>query len=48
MPIVYGMAYLDFFFAQRDLLDKFRTRRLVGLWVAFIGLFQDRLILRTA
>jgi hypothetical protein len=38
-------AYLDFFLAERNLLNKFQTRCLVRLWVAFICLFQDRLIL---
>jgi len=37
-------AYLDFFLAERNLLNKFQTRCLVRLRVAFICLFQDRLI----
>jgi hypothetical protein len=38
-------AYLNFFLAEGDLPDKLQTRCLVGLRVAFICLFQDRLIL---
>ena len=40
-------AYLDFLLSKGNLLNKFLTRRLIGLWVAFICLFQDRLILST-
>lgn len=38
-------SYLNFFLAEGDLPDKLQTRCLVGLWIAFICLFQDRLIL---
>jgi hypothetical protein len=40
-------AYLDFLLAKGDLLNKILTRCLVGLWVTFICLFQDHLILST-
>jgi hypothetical protein len=38
-------AYLDLLLTKSNLLNKFLTRCLVGLWVAFICLFQDYLIL---
>ena len=39
--VLYTVAYLDFLLAERDLLDEFLTRRLVGLWVALVCFFQD-------
>lgn len=44
----YRMPYLDFFFSKRDLVDEFETRRLVGLWVALVCVFQNGLILSAA
>lgn len=45
---LYTVAYLDFLLAERDLLHEFLTRRLVGLWVALVCLFQDCLVLSTS
>lgn len=41
------VAYLDLFLAKGDFLDELLTRRLVRLWIAFVCIFQYRLILST-